>query len=60
MTDLLSLRVRFITESNAMETQMDMVSPTHSPTLPETMNPALFSSFCEFTGEAMLHWDRMG
>ena len=54
MTDLLSLRIRFTIESNAMETQMDMVDP-----IPDPMSPGVFSSVCEFMETAVLYCDRM-
>ena len=59
MTDLLSLRVRFITESNAMETQMDMISPTPTITIPDPLTPEGYASLCDFLKEAMLHCNRM-
>ena len=54
MTDLPSVKLKFITESDAMETQMDMVEP-----MPETMSLAVFSSLRKFMETAVLHCNRM-
>ena len=54
MTDQTSVTVRFVTESNAMETAMDMVEP-----IPDPMNHEVFSSYSKLMGKAMMHCDRM-
>ena len=60
MTDLTSMRIKFAIESNAMETQMDIISKGPTITLPDPLNSDHHAAFCDFLKVAMVHCSQMG
>ena len=60
MTDIISMRVKFTIESDAMETQMDIISRGPTINLPDPLNSEHRAAFCDILKTAMVHRTQMG